>query len=83
VWRSLGQAHAVRGATDGDVPLVFLTTALPKARSQGDLALRAAGSSAFFDAVDVLADDDRVRLRRYAEGTRSPQVGFWTEADLA
>ena len=46
VWRCLGRACALRDAR-GDVPLVVLTTHLPRRRSQGDAALRAAGPARF------------------------------------
>ena len=53
--------------------------------SEGDMALRAAGPDAFFDAVEILADDGRQRLARYASGrhTDEPLLGFWTASDLA
>ncbi|MCB0972940.1 MAG: site-specific DNA-methyltransferase [Actinobacteria bacterium] len=84
VWKSLGRAHALRGRV-GDVPVVFLTTNLPKKRSEGDTALRAAGPNAFFDAIDMLSSDGRERLERYALGgfTNDPRIGFWTEDDLS
>lgn len=83
VWRSLGRAHAVRGI-GAAVPLVFLTTQLPRRPSEGDTALRAAGPDAVFDVIDLLSDDDLARLQSYAEsgsgGAR--RLGFWTAADL-
>jgi DNA modification methylase len=84
VWRSLGRAHALRGVA-AETPLVLLTTRLPRRPSEGDTALRAAGPHAFFDAVELLADDGIERLRRYAKGglTNNPQPGFWTAKDLA
>ena len=82
VWKTLGRANAVRGRVD--LPLVVLTTDLPRRPSEGDTALRAAGPAAFFDAIDILSDAGRGRLERYARGnqTRSPLPGFWTAADL-
>lgn len=84
VWRSLGRANALKGRV-GDVPLVFLTTNLPRRPSEGDTALRAAGPAAFFDAIEMLSDAGRERLARYAQGgfVRDPQPGFWTATDLA
>ena len=84
VWRSLGRAAAVRGRSPKSVPIVFLTTDLPRRPGEGDTALRAAGPDAFFDAVDLLSADGRARLGRYAGGgcTGDPQAGFWTAADL-
>ena len=84
VWKTLGAAHALRG-TRGDVPLVLLTTHLPKRPSDGDTTLRAAGPNAFFDAVAMLDEDSRRRLALYARGgsTDDAQPCFWTAADLA
>jgi site-specific DNA-methyltransferase (adenine-specific) len=85
VWKSLGRANAIRGRLPRDIPIVFLTTHLPRRPSEGDTALRAAGPHAFFDAVEMLSDEGRERLMRYAQGgqTETPLVGFWTDADLA
>jgi len=85
VWKSLGRAHALRDRNPGRVPLVFLTTHLPRRPSEGDTALRSAGPAAFFDAIEVLSDEGRARLALYATGgfTDEPQLGFWTLADLA
>ena len=67
------------------MPLVLLTTALPKRPGDGDIALRAAGPTAVFDIVDVLSDDGVERLARYARiGHRAgPRAGFWTADDLS
>lgn len=85
VWKSLGRASALKGRLAPSVPIVFLTTHLPRRPSEGDTALRAAGPDAFFDAIEMLSDEGRERLERYAKGgyTDDPQVGFWTVADLA
>jgi hypothetical protein len=63
----------------GDVPLVLLTTELPRRGTDGDVALRAAGPGAFFDALAMASIDDLRRLARYGAGglTRTPQPGFW------
>lgn len=89
VWKSLGRAHALRGVMAG-VPLVFLTTSLPRRGSEGDRALRAAGPDAFFDAIEMLTDEGRERLELYAKGgivgdgiIGTPGTGFWTDAELA
>ncbi|MCZ7535630.1 MAG: site-specific DNA-methyltransferase [Acidimicrobiia bacterium] len=84
VWKSLGRANALKGRCP-EVPLVFLTTDLPRRPSEGDTALRSAGPAAFFDAVEMLSDEGRRRLALYAKGgfTLSPQPGFWTEQDLS
>ena len=84
VWKSLGRATALKRAR-GPVPLVFLTTHLPRRPSEGDTALRAAGRDAFFDAVEMLSVDGLERLARYAKGgcTDAPEPGFWAVPDLA
>jgi DNA modification methylase len=84
VWKSLGRAAALKGARGG-VPLVFLTSHLPRRPSEGDTALRAAGPEVFFDAIDMLSSDGLERLARYGIGGRTlePQPGFWTPQELA
>ncbi len=84
VWKSLGRAYALKGAR-GEIPLVLLTSHLPKRPSEGDTALRAAGPAAFFDAIEMLSHDSLERLERYAKGGNSdnPEPGFWTAQDLA
>lgn len=85
VWKTLGRANALRGR-DLNERLVFLTTNLPKRPSEGDSALRAAGPEAFFDAIEMLSDEGRLRLERYArDGVPDgglPGLGFWTASDL-
>ncbi len=84
VWKSLGRASALAGRF-GQVPLIFLTTSLPRRASEGDSALRAAGPDTFFDAIEMLSDAGRDRLRLYSTGEHadSPQPGFWTPDELA
>lgn len=84
-WRWLGRAHALRGRLPPGVPVVALTTHLPRSPSDAAMALRAAGPGAFFDAIDMLSSEGRRRLERYAQGghSKEPLPGFWTEADLA
>jgi len=84
VWRALGRAAAVRAARGPD-PLVLLTTQLPTRPGEGDTALRAAGTSTVHDVVDVLSEEGRDRLMRYAKGGSSadPLPGFWSARDLA
>ena len=82
VWRELGRAAAVRGSL-GHAPFVILTTALPHRLSEGDSAMRAAGPSTFFDAIDLTSADAVDRLKRYAKGnaSASPLAGFWPVTD--
>ncbi len=85
VWKALGRAHALRGAGPDGPPLLLLTSHLPRRPSEGDVALRAAGPSAFYDALAMLEDEDRARLEHYAGSgaTAGPLVGFWSAGDLA
>ena len=84
VWKSLGRASALK-RWRGEVPLVLLTSHLPRRPSEGDTALRAAGTDAFFDAIEMLSTDGLERLARYAKGglADDPQPGYWTTHDLA
>lgn len=87
VWKCLGRAHVVQNRVNAGrvekISLVFLTSHLPKRGSEGDVALRAAGPDAFFDAVEMLSDEGRTRLTRYAEGgCLGPLPGFWTPRDI-
>ena len=82
VWKSLGRANVL--FNNGKTPIVFLTSHLPKPRSEGDTALRAVGPKVLFDAIEMLAEDQRSRLKRYAKGGNSsvPELGFWTSKEL-
>jgi DNA modification methylase len=86
--RTLGKANVIANGRDrlgGDLaaaPLVLLTSHLPPPGSDGDLALRAAGPAAFFDAVEMLDDGEGfARLRAYASGASGQRdaalPGFW------
>ena len=57
-------------------------SALPKHRSEFDMALRAAGPSAMFDVIDVFDDDALERLAAYGSGVVEPLPGFWYPEDL-
>jgi site-specific DNA-methyltransferase (adenine-specific) len=83
LWRTLGRAGVL--ARMGKSPLVLLTSHLPRPRSQGDLAMRAAGPGLVFDALEMLAVEQTDRLRRYAAGghDRAPAVGYWAAVDIA
>ena len=82
VWKSLGHAHVL--SNHERRPLVLLTSHLPNRPSEGDTALRAAGPTAFFDAIAMLSDDGFARLQSYAAGGQhvQPLPGFWTEKEL-
>jgi hypothetical protein len=66
-------------------PLVLLTSSLPKAGSDGDLALRAVGPKVIFDAIELQAGQQTARLKIYADGGRRarPEGGFWLDNDVA
>jgi site-specific DNA-methyltransferase (adenine-specific) len=83
VWRALGRAAALRHAR-GEIPLVVLTTELPRRPGDSDTAVRAAGPSTITDLVDLRSADDRRRLAAYAvSGPHSaPEPGFWRPTDL-
>jgi site-specific DNA-methyltransferase (adenine-specific) len=83
VWKSLGRAHVL--ARNDIAPVVFLTSHLPRRGSEGDVALRAAGTEAFFDAIEMRSNEGLERLEKYAAGGHEdrPLAGFWSEQDLA
>ena len=83
MWKCLGRAHVL--ANKHRSPVVFLTSHLPRSGSEGDLALRAAGMGAFFDAIEMLSDLGRSRLAEYARGGhhKVPVAGFWTDEDVS
>ena len=80
MWRTLGRAHALRGA--GERVLV-LTSAIPAPRTEFDAALRSAGSAAMFDVIDVFDPAALERLEQYAGGRATAATGFWSEPELA
>jgi DNA modification methylase len=83
VFKALGRANVL--VNHGKTPIVFLTSNLPRPRSEGDMALRGVGPRVVFDAIEMLADSQRERLKAYAQGGRQarPECGFWTEKDVA
>lgn len=81
VWKSLGRAAALRG-TAPEVPLVLLTSDLPRRGSEGDAAIRAVGPAVIWDAVELFSSDGRARLAEYAKGGRKQAEGFWTAEEL-
>jgi DNA modification methylase len=90
VWKTLGRALVLRESEQQDEPaappirLLLLTSHLPQPGSEGDKALRAAGKGgAFWDAIEMLNDAGRRRLRSYASGDADrPLPGFWSEEDV-
>lgn len=83
LWRSLGRVQLL--VRHGIVPVVLLTSQLPRRRTEGDVALRAASHRVVFDAIEIGAPGAGERLAKYAAGghTETPLPGFWTDAELA
>jgi len=61
VWRTIGRAAAIR-AVHPDLPVLVLTTELPRRGSESDQALRAAVPSVIHAVTDLLDPADRNRL---------------------
>jgi site-specific DNA-methyltransferase (adenine-specific) len=82
LWKSLGRASVL--VKNKKTPVVFLTSDLPRDRSEGATAIRSVGPSVVFDVIQMFADADRKRLKTYARGGHHfcPAPGFWREADL-
>lgn len=91
VWKALGRAHVFARHLEaaGQARLLLLTSHLPRARSEGDLAIRAVGPRPVFDVIAMLDDAGRARLAAYAQGGYSgsdgrPSLpGYWTSTDVA
>ncbi len=79
-WRMLGRAHALRGLGHR---LLVLTSDVPRARSEADLAIRSAGPEAVFDIIDVFDPEALARLALYGAGQATPAAGFWRDGDQA
>ncbi len=77
VWRALGRATALHGRLP-DVPVLLLSTDLPKRRSDGDVALRAARDTVF-DVIDLRDEAAHARLAAYATkgSDPGPLPGYW------
>lgn len=74
MWKSLGRANALHSA--GYERLILLTTNLPDRGSVGHRAMATAASS-YFDAIEMLSPEGKLRLRQYAQRDRRlPLPGF-------
>jgi hypothetical protein len=84
VWRSFGRAGALR-APRGGIPLMLLTTDLPRRSSDGDNALRAAGPDVVFDVIGLYSRDHLSRLGLFAAGGHrsKPAQGYLDQRDLS
>ncbi len=65
VWRALGRAAAIQTAR-GDTPLVLLTTAMPRPKSEGEQALAATGDNLVCATIDLLSPLAIAALTRLA-----------------
>jgi modification methylase len=82
VWKALGRAGVL--VRHDRAPVVLLTSSLPRPRSEGDMALRAAGPGIVFDAMEIRSHEASGRLALYAAGGHDrPLPGFWTAKELA
>jgi site-specific DNA-methyltransferase (adenine-specific) len=84
LWKALGRAHVYYVAGDPTViPLLILTSNLPKPGSEGWKALKAVGPTSVFDAVEMLSEEGQKRLHHYGriDGSQ-PVPGFWTEDEI-
>ena len=79
LWRLLGRAAVIAGVGER---VIAVTPALPKRRSENDLALRAVGPRVLFDVIDLSDAAACDRLSMYAHGQRAPLEGFWTSDDI-
>ena len=68
VLAAIGKATALRARLHADVPVVLLTTALPKQGSPGDLALRSVQPDTVLAALDLTTEPDLRRLHLLAQG---------------
>jgi hypothetical protein len=81
MWKTLGRVNVLHCL--GYERVVILTTNLPPKGTVGDRALRAA-SRTFFDAVEMLPKEGRIRLEHYAKGGGEllPLPGYRTASEL-
>jgi DNA modification methylase len=68
VWKAIGRASVLHAA--GVERVVLLAPELPSPRTDGGRALAGAGREVFVDAIALLDDGDRARLRTLAAGAR-------------
>jgi hypothetical protein len=84
LWKTLGRAHVLATAGEETPRLLILTSHLPRAKSEGDRALRAVGGTGFFDAIEMFNNDAVARLTHYAKvAPELPDPGFWSEKEIA
>lgn len=70
LWKSLGKSAVLR-QTDGETPILLLTTDLPPVGSAGHSALRTTREGGLIhDALEMLSDEGQERLAKYGAGGR-------------
>jgi DNA modification methylase len=81
-WSAIGKATVLARA--GGEPVVLLTSQMPRAGTEAEAALRAAGPAVLFDVIELLDEAHQARLTAYARGghENGPAPGFWTIADI-
>ena len=82
LWKMLGRLHVLHSSNGGRQKVIVLTSKAPRAKSEGDKALRLAGPKSVYDVVEMYDAAGIERLKAYAEGATGPLPGFWTEKDL-
>lgn len=70
VWRLLGMTHVLQ-ASSSELPLLVLTPALPRPKTQADKALRAGAAVGVADLIELDDPDGRQRLAALGAGTNA------------
>ncbi|MEM9134339.1 MAG: site-specific DNA-methyltransferase [Actinomycetota bacterium] len=71
VWRLLGMTH-VLGASSSELPLLVLTPALPRPKSQAGKALQAGATRGVLDLIELDDPDGRQRLKTIGAAAARP-----------
>ena len=81
MWKTLGRMNVLHCL--GYVRVLLLTTNLPPKGTVGDRALRAAAAT-FFDAVEMIPREGKLRLAHYAKGGKAllPLPGYRAAGDI-
>lgn len=82
LWKMLGKALVLR-KSGTDIPLLVMTSNLPKIGSEGWKALKSVGPESVFDAIEIFRDADLQRLAHYGRiDGEAPLPGFWEEHEI-
>jgi hypothetical protein len=81
MWKTLGRMNVLHCL--GYERVLILTTNLPPKGTVGDRALRAVART-FFDAVEMIPREGKLRLAHYAKGGKAllPLPGYHTASDI-